>query len=764
MQSSQKNSYHPEISLRKINQFTISGLIAVTMGLSGTVIAQDSDMEDDFVIEEVVVTAQQREQNLQEVPISIAAFTSDTIDKFMFSDVGDYLIRTPNASFSTDGSKSRRRLSIRGVTDFLAINNTLKSSTFGFYMDGFSIAGSTANPPIMDIERIEILRGPQATYFGRNALGGGINITSNKPGNEFGGSVVLDYSRFNTIDAQAIVNIPLIQDVLAIRVNAKYVESDGNIKNINETGGGNDSEYKYGKASLRWTPTEQLTFDLTISSASEKVGMREGVPTGVFSTFAGGTLYAGEFPDRDGDGRSDPDIDGVGFYPDNRNRVNFNTPQKVGTDFDYIVAQLNYDFTNLLFTSITGYIDSDFFLNGDIDGGSRDYFNEYRNIERESFSQEFRLQNTNDSPLQWNVGVIYSKDDGAIWNRTYIGAEERFGLPDGFLIDGQDDTAGNESWAVFGEVFYDVTDQLTVSAGGRYSEETINANIQGFSGGFVQVLTSEDTFTNFSPRVTALYDLNEDINFYGTVSQGFKSGGVQISPFPSGDSYDAETLWNYEVGMKGDFLDNRLRLNASLFYMDWTDLQTDFQQAGVTEDGEFILFSGTDNAESATSKGAELSLTGLISRNFVVNFDIGYLNAKFDKFTTFIDGENRVLDGSKIPLAPKWTLSADAEYSFDINADYSAYIRGEWSFRDSTKTLIAGLIQEGFPWEVPSYDFFNLRFGLEHQKYAIVAYVENIFDSVYYTNAYQKAFTGGLYAEPSFRTYGVRGTFFFGND
>lgn len=138
----------------------------------------------------------------------------------------------------------------------------------------------------MDIERIEILRGPQATYFGRNALGGGISITTRKPENEFGGSVMVDYSRFNTIDTEGVLNVPLVGDNLAMRINAKYVESDGNIKNIHPIGGGNDSEYQYIRPS-RFTPTDNLTSDAAGQYVAEDVGMREGVPSGVFSTFAG---------------------------------------------------------------------------------------------------------------------------------------------------------------------------------------------------------------------------------------------------------------------------------------------------------------------------------------------------------------------------------------------------------------------------------------------------------------------------------------------
>ena len=272
-------------------RITLAVFWLILLGVPSAIIAQDS-----VGIEEVVVTAQRREQNLQDVPISINAFTSDAINKFMFNDVGDYLIRTPNASFSTDGAKSRRRLSIRGVTNFLAINNTLKSSTFGFYVDDFSVAASTSNPPILDIERIEILRGPQATYFVKNALGGGISVTSKKPNNKLGGSVMLDYSRFDTKDVEAMLNVPVVKDVLALRANIKYSESDGNIKNINAIGGGNDSEYKYAKIAARFTPIDNLTVDVTASIMDEEVGMREGVPTGVFSTFAGADALCRSVP------------------------------------------------------------------------------------------------------------------------------------------------------------------------------------------------------------------------------------------------------------------------------------------------------------------------------------------------------------------------------------------------------------------------------------------------------------------------------------
>ena len=266
-----------------------SGLILLT--LSGAIVAQDS-----VGIEEVVVTAQRREQNLQDVPISISAFNADAVEAYMFNDVTEFVTRTPNISWKSDGSKSRRELSIRGVTNFLDVNSPLRPATFAFYVDDFSIVGSSSNPPIMDVERIEVLRGPQATYFGRNATGGGISITTKAPHNELAGSVMVDYSNYDTKDVEGVVNIPIVKDMLAMRGNIKYSESDGNIKNVNPVGGGNDSEYKYARARIRFTPTDDLAVDITGTLASETTGMREGVPSGAFSYFAE-RLYGRDFAD-----------------------------------------------------------------------------------------------------------------------------------------------------------------------------------------------------------------------------------------------------------------------------------------------------------------------------------------------------------------------------------------------------------------------------------------------------------------------------------
>ena len=747
---------------------TCCGLTLLT--LSSAIVAQDG-----VGIEEVVVTAQRREQNLQDVPISISAFNADAVEAYMFNDVADYVTRTPNISWKSDGSKSRRELSIRGVTNFLDVNSPLRPATFAFYVDDFSVVGSSSNPPIMDVERIEVLRGPQATYFGRNATGGGISITTKAPHNELAGSVMVDYSNYDTKDVEGVVNVPIVKDMLAIRGNIKYTESDGNIENVNPVGGGNDSEYKYARAKIRFTPTEDLTVDVTGTLASETTGMREGVPSGAYSFFAE-RLYGRDFArfeDADGDGLSEPLHDGIGFWPENRNKVNFNFPQEVGTTYRMITGRVDYELGNVLLTSITGHISSDFNLNGDVDGSSIDAWNEFRNIERNSFSHEMRIQSADESDrFRWNFGGLYADDDGYIFSQTYAGRDNAFGLPAWTRIGLTDRLDAIEGWHLFGQVEADFTKSLTLSFGGRYSEETRTVTEEFVSvGGQVTSIAVDEKFTSFSPRFSLNYAMTDDVNLYATISKGFKSGGVTRFG-TDGIPYDPEIVWNYEVGMKADLLNNRLRVNAAVFYMDWSDMHVSFlvPQLGESAGGTFI-----SNAESAFSKGVEVSVTALPVDNLVVNFNLGYLDAELDKATVFIRDNvcnhrppstecNHVLDGSRTPLSPEWTLSADAEYTFNIAPTYDGFARVEWTYRDKVdKVQVEDLLRpDEFPWQVPSYDFFNVRAGIRHKNFTITGYAENVFNSHFYQNAYRKAWAGGVSLEPSLRSYGIRVRYTYG--
>ena len=703
-------------------------------------------------LEEVVVTSRRREESLQDVPIAVSAFSAESISRNMIEGVEDYFARTPNVSYTTEGSRDRKKLSIRGVTEFIteAGEATVPANTFGIYLDEFSVATATSNPGVMDIERIEVLRGPQGTYFGRNAVGGAINITTKKPTNDLFAEFSADFSRYNTYDLAGTLNLPLIDDKLAVRANVKYVKSDGYIKNINPIGGGNDSEYKYGRLNVRYTPNDRFTLDLVASDSDEMVGMREGVPSGVMSAFTT-SLYGPV---------ADPD--GIGFWPKNTNRVNFNRPQDVGSEYQYITGRMEYRFDTVRVTSVTGYLESKTFLRGDVDGGSQDLFYEHKPYDRDALSQELRVQSIDGKVWDWTIGAIYSRDRGSVDQATMAGDAMPFGLPSGFQVTrnlGDDKTVGT---ALFGEAVWHVSQKLDLLLGVRATQDKVDVSETTFTAGDARLsVTAGDKFEDVSPKFTASYQLADHSKVYATVSKGFKSGGVQVGTTLVDQSYDPEQIWNYEVGLKSDFLDGRMRLNAAAFYMDWQDLQASFAVATVDDAGTIVFESGIQNAAAATNYGMEAELSLLVTDDLLVNVAGGYLHAKFDNFTNaYVDGAIVDLSGRRMLNAPEWTASADAQYSFPVINGYEGFARLEWFYRDSVYNDLASLVHadEGFPYKVPSFDNVNFRIGMEGERFSVTAYIENLFDAKYFTNVYEKAFVSGMALQPSYQTYGVRFT------
>ncbi|WP_029548698.1 TonB-dependent receptor [Rhizorhabdus wittichii] len=715
--------------------------------------AADAGSSDD-----IVVTAQRRQQLATDVPISLTVFDDTAITKQNVKGIDDYFARTPNVSFTSTGARDRKEISIRGITNQLSADAIPRTSTFGFYIDEFNVSTGTVNPEIVDIDRIEVLRGPQGTYFGRNSVGGAINITTKQANTEeFEGEASIGYSSFDTLDIHGVVNVPLARDKVALRVVGRLEKSDGNIKNINPIGGGNDSNYKYGKAILRLTPTERLTIDLTGTYTKERVGMREGVPSGV----VGYTARQVVFP-FDTNPVADPD--GVGFFPNNTNKVNFNRPQHIGTEFYSFTGRAKWDLDFATLTSITGYIKSKQFLTGDIDGSSHDYYYETKPISRSSFSQELRLQSNDDGgPFTWTIGTLYATDKGHIDQFTYTGADNPFGLPADFIVTSTQNSGKSESWAVFGEGVYKVADALSLTLGGRYTHEKVTvAQMNTSSGNVNGVVNDSASFNNFSPRFTIAYELADRTNLYATVSRGFKAGGVQINPLINDTSYAPESLWNYEVGFKTQAFDRRLLFNVAAFYMDWKNLQTEFAVAKSDSSGNITFISGIENAAKARSYGFEADATFKLTPGLQVGGTVGYLNAEFKKYdNAYVDGQIIDLSGRRMPNSPKWTLSGFGEYNFTPVDGFDSFVRAEWVYRSSIYSDKAALLYNIWPYKVPGYDQWNLRAGFTRGNVEVQAYVENLFKKKYFTNAYEKAFAGGLYVEPSVRNIGGRVTWNF---
>ena len=749
------------INVRRLRKILLTSALPVVAAASVAtpVLAQDVD-EEGLTDQVIIVTAQRRSESIQDVPISITAIGAEQLKDQNVNGVDDVFAMTPNVSFQSNGSRDRKDLSIRGISNQLNPYADVRQSSYAFYIDEFSVVAGTSNPQIVDLERIEVLRGPQGTYFGRNAVGGAINVVTKKPVDYFEANAELGYASFDTKRAQGMINIPVVEGLLAIRASGQYEKSDGYIRNINPIGGGNDSEYYTGRIQARLTPLDNLTWDFTYSYSDETLGMRNGVPTG-FVTRTWAAVYYGATAGL----IADPD--GVGFFPDNTNEVNFNRPQEVGSTFEYYSSRAVWDFGPVEATLVAGHLESDLFNYGDVDGGSIDFFYENLLLHRESTSGELRFQSTGSQFLDWSFGAFYGKDTGDSDQQTFHGADSPLcpaftnGDCEGFEVTGGEGFSTSRYFALFAQGTLNFTDQLSATAGLRYSWEKVTNTSQTSSNTIITGTNDRSaTFEDISPKFTLTYKPNPALMVYATASRGFKSGGTQTSNSAQlRNEFDPETLWNYEVGAKFDLFDNRVRVDITGFYMDWKDVQQTIRFQFI-DPGTGLLrgVSGIANAASAESYGVEGSFSASLTPRWTLAGQLGYNKSKYRDYpNALIDGQILDLTGQQLTTAPKWTAGAQTQYTLPLGS-FEGFVRGEWSYRSkmiSNPYYYLYKTVPGEPFLSPSYHNVNLRLGFENDNIRVVGYVENLFKAKYYANAYEKAFYSGSQVEPSFREFGI---------
>lgn len=744
-------------------------LAAATMlGLYATpIIAADGEL--DAILEEVIVTAQRREQSVMDVPISITAFSSASIEQNMIQNVGEYIDRAPNLTISEGATRSgnvstsSQGLSIRGIS-----NVGGDSLSYGYYQDDFNTTRATINPQIVDIQRIEILRGPQGTFFGRNASAGVISLTTNKPNENLEGNVALQYGSFNSWETVGTVNVP-VSDKVMLRASGKFAGGDGYAENFNAVGGSNSYDHQFGRIAARILPSDQWTIDLTITLNSDKQDDLGLIGTGVYVPGAiGGFLCEVASP------VCPNDID-LGLYPQNRKRYSHNKPLKVKDEYQMYTANIAWEGESLSFNSITGYITTDFHRDGELDMGSLDIVNEdFEDIEKSSFSQEFRLLSNNDGPFSWIIGGIYAEDKHDEIESINFGTDQAtldtFGVFPGFIIELSTIDRTITSTALFAEGSWQATDKLSFTAGARWSHDKIDVSQTKID--FESLLAPQaaaDTWSDISPRVTALFEASDDVNYYATIAKGWKSGGINLeltTPEDPINKFNDETLWNYEVGMKANFLDNRMSTSLALFYIDWKDVQVNASRL-IIEDGELRSVQGVSNGAAASSTGVEFAINALPIPALALNFNAGYLKAEWEDFEDARTGYGELdLTGKPLPKAPEWSVSADAQYTIEMNAGWEGFLRAEYVYQSDYLYDVNGTagVQLGYeyPFLIPSHSVFNFRAGVANDKYRLVAFVQNAFDDDFYTSTFDFGFSNGASVVPSYRSYGVRGTVYFG--
>lgn len=745
--------------------------------------AQDTRTEEEFASgpePEIVVTATLRDVNLSKVPLSVAAFSQETLDEQGVRRVDDIAAKTPGVTLTRgDGrNAAAATISIRGIA------STAGSATTGIYIDDTpiqvrSIGFSAYNPfpAVFDLERVEVLRGPQGTLFGAGSEGGTLRFITPRPDlNDIRayGRAELATTEGGGVSYElgAAVSVPLINDKLAFRASGYYRQDGGYLDRVDFDRAtrtpttlldknANSQDTLVFAGSLAFAPTETLT--ITPSVFYQKITNDES-----------NTFWEALSDREEGEFRTG------GAVP-NTNRDRFVLP----------ALKIELELGGVTFVSNTSYFDrkqsavNDYTpFEAGIWAGNPFYppgiaaralqFNDQQN-----FTQEVRLQSSDpEARLSWVLGLFYSRaeqtaaqfveneyldDPVLLGNPIFPGGPTLFNVIFGgvplaegrytFVLD--DMEAIDKQIAGFGQVDFKLTDKLTLTGGLRVAETRFSADAH-FYGPVVGPEVNdagEQKETPITPKVGVSYQADDDNMFYASAAKGFRVGGynpavgvpcgVTSGPTPiPGTSlgvlgltnrpafFDSDSVWSYEVGSKNRVLDRRLQVEASAFYIDWSNIQ---QTVGLARCG----FSFVENLGSATSKGFDLALQASITDDLTLGGSIGYTKAEFEE--TVYGGPSRgpgvlpiVTAGDDIPLNP-WTIYLNGQYDYDL-AGRRGYTRFDFQHLSWQEALVPGTnpanggTDPTIPGR-PASTTLSLRTGVDLGTFDISLFANNVFNS-----------------------------------
>ena len=627
--------------------------------MAGVLLAQD--VMADMVLEEIVVTARKRTENLQDVPISVYAKTGEALQKAGVTDSLAVDDLVPNLEIKTFGGQPN--IFIRGVgnNDF----NATTISPVSMYIDGvlLGLTGSQSMP-MFDMERVEVLRGPQGTLFGRNTTGGALVYHTRKPGDSFEGTGRLSVGNYDRLDAELAATIPLSEKT-SLRIAGASFSNDGDHYNVTQQKNVNAIDMKGARATLLSTPSDDLEIIANIHWSVDRSDFRQGK----------------QAPDA-------PDI--LGYLdptPDDRRLLYLDGPNRHYADQFGGSLTLNWDVADITIKSISAYEEAQTDFCGDIDQSPNSLDHLCFATDGKQYSQEINLSGSAAGGLSWILGGYYLREDMSHSTEGPLFGDTPFALP----VDGLSHRV-TDTLAAFAEVTYDITDRLKVNVGLRYTYEKKDADVESAvnlsildqslpdapAAYLVPFTELNKDWNALSGRVALSYNINDDVMAYASFSRGFKSGGFNLGSFFDPNevtTVDPEFLNAYEIGLKSTFLDKRVRVNLSGFYYDYSDLQV-YTYAAGSSPATPVVFA-LENAADAEIYGLEAEFTALPMEGLNIEAGLGLLETKYKNFISLIGGD---LSGNRLPGAPSVNVNVAADYTFPVADNLSMMIRGEYSY------------------------------------------------------------------------------------
>tara|TARA_R110002096_G_scaffold195693_2_gene378376 strand:+ start:16404 stop:18509 length:2106 start_codon:yes stop_codon:yes gene_type:complete len=663
----------------KIRQYTaLLGFIYTLTFFSGIAWGQAA-ANSGSLLDEVVVTAQKRESNLQDTPLSISALSGDTMQKIGIDTIEDFQFFVPGVTVTND---SMAIVNIRGIGTSAFGVATDPSTTV--HIDGiYQPRPTTGYMDMFDVERVELLRGPQGVLFGRNSTGGTLNIVSKMPTEEFEGAVSFTAGNLDKFAFDGTISGAL-SDKVRGRFTLRQNKRDGRYTDIVTGATYQDQDTIAARATF--------VFDLSDDFSLEVRGdVNNDDETGFPAVRAG---YEQDI------------IDAGATIPIGEDNVAFDTAPVNKTDTWGLSTVATWEGSDYTFKSLTSFRKSEVDQVIDADATDLFLFDIGFTENSRSLTQELQLFNTNPDRLEWIVGIFFLNEDGD------GGIDILF--PDPTIIIGERNTTN--AYAVFGQATYHITDRLRATAGARYSLERKNYSFStAVNGAVVDAGAPSDDWDSVTPSFALAYDITDDVMGYLSATKGFKSGGFQLG---DAGSFDPEELWSYEAGVKSTLMDGRMRANVGVFSYDYTNLQVVEFIGGVAT---------TSNAGKASVEGVEAEFALRVTDNFDINGTVAVMDSKYDLF--FEGGED--FSGNRLANAPDLTYTVGAQYIVDLNNGASVALRGDYAFRDDVDFKRNNLAQ----FRSDSYSILNARatYITGDQRWELSVYGRNLTDDRYAT-------------------------------
>ncbi len=612
--------------------------------------------------DQIIVTAQKVEENVQEVPISMSLLDEFAIEDNNIRTISDIGLYVPNLQQFSVGGAGMYTPGMRGLT----ADVHTASSTVATYVDGIPYLSSMGNDVVLeDIERVEVLRGPQGTLYGKNAYSGVINIITKSPGDQTRGKIKIELGQDNKREYTFNVSGPLVKNKFYGGICAKHYEKDGFIRNeyLNKMDDGRKDDTI--KLYLKYTPMDRLAVSLISTWLEKDDGATTIMPLAA--------------PDPK---KTYSNLEG---YTKSKSRSH--------------ALKLEYLMDNMAFSSVTTYKRYDDKRAIDYDYSPADISHVKVDSRYKDYSQEFRL-NGRTGRIQWLGGLYLDKNNEDPFHT-------RNGMP------ATDSTTESDSIGIFANIDYPLGNDFVLTSGIRYDQDNIETNDR------LKNYANDKSYSEISPKIGLKYTVNQHLFSYATVSKGYKRGGYFMLAPADLKSYDKETLWNYEIGVKTSLFDDKLLFNMSIFYMDIEDMQV---ATNLTPLSAYI-----SNAAKATSKGLELETAYQAFKYLTLFANLGYAKTQFDKFSDNL-GDYSNNDN---PFAPRYNYSLGFKYrdnrgifgKFDINGQGSFYADKANQFESKSATII------------------NAKIGYETDQYEIYVYGNNITDEAYNIDGYFNYYT-----------------------